>query len=244
MNLFRSEMVMKYSFTRLSLFLVISLVSVSLAMAGTTCPSATYDNYDPNPPGSGTSITCVTNNLQFSQFGFTSSSSGGAALPTPSSIFVTPQTTAGNEGFNFNPGFNEALGASQDDTVTFEVTALNGALIDDLSIFFNGTYSGAGSSTIFSETYCTTGFTTGVCGSFQVQNPPSDLTKTIDIPATTTLFITKDWGATAGANGSAHISSVTNNFSNTVPEPKEIGLMLAGLIGIVLAHRKFRTSVS
>jgi hypothetical protein len=233
---------MNSSFTRLSLFLVISLVSVSLAMAGTACPAATYDNYDPNPPGSGASITCVINNLQFSQFGFTSSSQGGALLPTASSVTVTPQTTLGNEGFNFNPGFTEAPGQEQDDTITFEVTGLNGALINDLSIFFNGSFSGTG-STSFSETYCTTSFTTG-CNVFQVQNPPLNLSKTIDFAGVTTLFITKDWVASAGTNGSAHISSVTNNFSNTVPEPKEIGLMLAGLVGIVLAHRKFRTSVS
>src|SRR5229473_3553733 len=185
--------------------LVGGLLIGSAAMATTTCPNGTYNLYQPSPPGVGPSITCATNNLGFSQFGFTSSASG-ALLPTPASLGVTVIDSPGNHGFNFNPGFTEGPGQSQDVALSFEVSALNGATITDLSIFFNGAIFGTG-STSFSETYCTTSFTMG-CSVFQVNNPPPNLFKDISIAPTTTLFITKDFVASGGVLGSASISKV------------------------------------
>lgn len=242
---------MKSNLTRLSLFLAICLVFVSTAMASTTCPTGTsFASYNPNPPGSVASITCVTDNLQFSQFGFTSTSSGGVITPTPSSISVTvedPAVTSGLDGpgFNFNPGFSVGPGQTEDAAISFEVTALNGTSINDLFIFFNGSVSNppGGANTHYSETYCTGGFNTG-CNVFAVNDPPANLSQLITIPNTTTLYITKDFTVTGGTNGSAGISSVVNEFSSPVPEPREIGLLLFAMVGLVLAHRKIKAAVN
>ncbi len=246
---------MNLSFTRLSLFLAISLVCVSTAMASTTCPtqppaSVTYASYNPGPADVGTSsITCVTDNLQFSLFGFSSAANGGAVTPTPGGTGVVvedPAVTPGIDGagFNFDPGLSVGPNETQDEFITFEVTALNGASINDLFIAFNGSISNppGGANTVYSEKYCTGGFDTG-CNIFQVNDPPSNLAQTITIPDTTTLYITKDFSVSGGTNGSAGISEIVNEFS-TVPEPSEVGLLGLAMIGLVFAHRRIKASVN
>jgi hypothetical protein len=215
-----------------------------LLMASTTpasaaaCAAGAYSTYNPQNPGVGGSITCTIDNLSFSNFSFTGTAGGGANVPTAASINIIPITTPGNEGFTFNPGFIEANGASQDVEVNFEVTALNGAKITDLGIGFNGVASGTGSATSFSEQYCTGGF--GTCNNiFAVTNPPPVLSQEINIPATSTLFVVKDVGATAGTGGSASISAFANTFSQTeVPIPGALPLFATGLVGLWGLRRK------
>jgi hypothetical protein len=228
------------SLSKLMFCVGLALAIAPAAMATTTCPTGFYSAYNPAPPGAGPSITCTTNNLQFSNFNFENpTETGGATLPTPGNTAITPIDVLGNEGFSFNPGFTVGSGQSQDATVTFEVTALAG-VITDLSLFFNGAFSGTG-STSFSETYCTTSFTTD-CNTFQVNNPPPNLDKEITIPATTKLFITKDYAASGGTSGSASISKLTNQFSQ-VPEPASMALLGTALFGAYgLLRRRIRPS--
>ncbi len=245
---------MNFSFTRFSLFLAICLVFVSTAMAATTCPSqppstVNYSAYNPGPVDNGAgSINCATDNLSFSLFGFFGSSNGGAIAPTPSSIGVTvvdPTTTPGADGpgFNFNPGLSVGPGGAQDAEISFKVTAAAGSYINDLFIGFNGAVSNPanGASSSYSEEYCTGGWNTN-CNIFQVNDPPPNLTQLITIPNATTLYITKDFGV-SGGNGSASISLVTNEFS-TIPEPREIGLLILAMVGLVFAHRRIKASVN
>jgi len=217
---------------RFFLMLVAALVMASVAMAAPSCPSpSTYDQY------SSPSITCDINNLEFSQFGF---QAGGTQPPTAAQIGVLTITTPNNEGFQFNPAIIATNGATSDAVLTFEVSGLNGTQINDLFISFNGD-PGTGGATSFVETYCTDSFNSG-CNQFSVTNPPgNNLSKHIDIAPTTHLFITKDFGVTAGANSVASISKVVNQFSN-VPEPSQIGLLLVSMGGIFFARRKFKAS--
>ena len=219
------------------IFLVIAAsIVVPAAMATTTCPSGGYNLYNPQLIGTlSGSITCATNALTFNQFQFGSSASGGAVLPTPAGITVTPLQTLGNEGFSFNPNFSVGAGQSQDVSILFEVTAAPGDMISDLFIFFNGASTGTG-STSFSETYCTISFSLG-CQVFSVPDA-GQISKHIDITPTTQLFITKDFGATGGTSGNASISLVQNNYSNATPEPSALVLFGSGLLGLAGVIRR------
>ena len=65
----------------------------------------------------------------------------------------------------------------------------------------------------------------------------------IDIKPTDHLYITKDFGASRGTGeGSATISAVVNQYSNTsaVPEPASLSMMGLGLLGLGLIGRRKR----
>jgi len=223
---------MKKILSGIAFAFVAACLTSSMAMATTTCPTGGYNLYS--------GLTCATNNLSFSNFGFQATASGGAVTPTAASVAVLPIDVLGDEGFQFNPAFIESAGKLQDVTITFTVTAAPGTLIDDLSIGFNGSFGGTG-STNFSEKYCTISASLG-CTIFSVANPNGDLDKHITITPTTKLWITKDFGASAGVDGNAAISQVTNTYSNTsaVPEPASLSMMGLGLLGLGLIGRRKR----
>lgn len=223
---------MKKILSGIAFAFVAACLTSSMAMATTTCPTGGYNLYS--------GLTCATNNLSFSNFGFQATASGGAVTPTPASVAVLPIDVLGNEGFQFNPGFIEAAGQSQDVTITFTVTAAPGTTIEDLFIGFNGSFGGTG-TTNFSEKYCTVGFNSG-CNIFSVANPNGALDQHIDIAPTTKLWITKDFGASSGSQGNAAISQVVNQYSNTsaVPEPASLSMMGLGLLGLGLIGRRKR----
>lgn len=223
---------MKKILSGIAFAIAAAFLTSSMAMATTACASGNYGSYYPGP------TTCAINNLTFSNFQFNSSALGGATTPTPASVGVVVITTAGNEGFRFNPGFLEGPGETQDVTLGFLVTAAPGTTIDDLFIGFNGT----GGTTNFTETYCSDGFLTGTCGQFAING--GTVNQHITITPTDHLWITKDFGAhcTSGVAGCvATISAVTNQYSNSaVPEPASLSMMGLGLLGLGLIGRRKR----
>src|SRR5882724_6914263 len=105
MTLFTSERQMKFNLTRLSLFTLICMMTVSLAMATPTCPTTTLANGVPPPAyentdGSSNGFVCDFGGLEFSNFH--SFTSGGI---TPSQVGVQPGYLAGTVPPNSDPGF-------------------------------------------------------------------------------------------------------------------------------------------
>jgi hypothetical protein len=231
---------------RYLLVLSVLCLSVSSLAYASPCTSGTFANNVANvttlAPAYSSASVCTIDNLQFSNFSITSSTSGGYSLPTP--VSVTVVTTAGDEGFNFNPGLSVGVGNNADYAIGFTVTAINGATIDDLDIVFNGVSSNGG-LTNYSETISNamSGSTSLPSDDVQLSlgtPPPLGTTTQTDnlaVPATS-LNVLKDFGVSCDsgsqvANCTATVSEVVNTFSNTVtPEPATGVLWITG-IGLI-----------
>ena len=148
---------MKYNFIRLSLLALISLLSVSSVMAAPACPTTTlftpasppnpYENAD----GSSNGFVCDIGNLEFSNF-----STSTPGVP-PSAIGVTPITTPGLEGLEFNGPWGVGQNGQplvQDVNIHFTVTALVGFLTDVHIDLINSTVTGTGNVN-YTEQVCT-----------------------------------------------------------------------------------------
>jgi hypothetical protein len=209
----------------------------------TTCPSGAYSLYlIPN-------FTCQSGNLIFKNFGYSSALSNPSGIAIPASaITVTPVVTDGNEGFQFAGGWNVGTQAGpvsnvQDSVVSFDVMDMTVA-ITDLHLFFNGSFTGTG-TTSATESYCLNhalaGCPGGSSGSINVTNPPPNFNAATSFAAVSSISISKDINATSGTNGTASISQVINQFSNSIPEPLSFVLLGSGLLGLGLLRKRVHT---
>ncbi len=226
---------MKFNLTRLAILTAICLLSVSIGMAGVTCPAPggvpmapTYVTQNIAGNGAANGFVCDLGNLQFSNFTYVNSPN----TVTASGVTVTPITSPGNEGLDFNGGWSAAPGTTSDITIKFTVTALSG-VIDDLGIDIAGAnVQGAGSSISYIEQFCNVG---GTCSIF-TDTPVGPLSTDLSLAASglgssvTQLNIVKDLRITAGSgnNSSAEISDFDNHYSNhAVPEPRTVSVLLS-----------------
>src|ERR1039457_5330750 len=112
---------------KLSLLTCVLLGTSMLAVAS-PCPIATYDNY------LGSGFSCTIDDKTFSNFSYSPSASGGAALIPPSGVAVVPVTTLNNPGFLFTGGFGLISNQTQDELFGFTVRVNQGGNpIDDRS---------------------------------------------------------------------------------------------------------------
>jgi len=227
------------------------LAIASFALTGsafaslTTCPTATYDVYL-----AVANFTCTSGALLFSNFTYSGTAApAGNAIPA-SGVMVTPQTVTGNEGFQFASGWNVATQAGPPPTGSFEDSLIGFEVqgpITDLHLFFNGSFTGTGLTAV-TENYCINHTLSGCPigppsqgGQLMVTNPPPAFNDQTFFPGTVqSIFVSKDINASSGVNGTAHISQVINNFSNT-PEPMTLMLFGSGLLGLGLFRKRLKS---
>jgi len=227
---------------------ILLLAIASFALTGsafaslTTCPTATYDVY------LVANFTCTSGALLFSNFTYAGTAAPPGDVILASGIMVTPQTVTGNEGFQFASGWNVATqppvppgtNSFEDSLIGFEVQGP----ITDLHLFFNGSFTGTGLTAV-TENYCINA-PLGSCGAgnsgqLKVTNPPPAFNDQLFFPGqVTSLFVSKDVNVSSGTNGTAHISQVINNFSNT-PEPMTLMLFGSGLLGLGLFRKRLKS---
>ena len=223
---------------RFVLLILVGALFVSSALASSTdCPN-------PGPYSSYIGITCMTGNLTFGGFGYTSSSTG---TPIPSSaVTVTPITTTLDEGFQFQPSGMTATtilagrNETSDIIISYFVTDPFG--ITGLELTFDGTFTGTGLAGIM-ESYCLNQTTMAGCpalnmGVISVTNPPTLTSNSVTFGAVTSIAISKDFSVASGTNGSATITMGTNTFTNEVPEPISWMFLGTGLAGLLLLRRR------
>ena len=195
------------------------------------CISESMDNYLVLPGGS-----CTINGLTFNGWSYAS------ATVAANHVLVTPVTTPGLEGFNFNASWAATTpNDSEDSTIGFTAS---GASFTDLHLFLLGSATGTGTANV-TETYCfnhavngcPAGPTNG--GQISVTNPPPNFSDIVFMSPQASISVLKDIGVSAGPNGSATISQVTNQFSNS-PEPLSFVLLGTGLLGLGLLRKRIK----
>ena len=218
------------------LTLLAFVVLASSAFATTSpCVPNTMDQYLVLPMGS-----CTINGLTFNGWTYLS------ATVAPNLVSVQPIATPGLEGFNFNASWAaSAPNASEDSTIGFTVSGSN---FTDLHLFVLGQGgpppTGTGTANV-TETYCFNHAVascppgTGNGGQITVTNPPPNLSDIVFMSPQSSISVLKDIGVSAGPNGSATISQVTNQFSNS-PEPLSFVLLGTGLLGLGLLRKRIK----
>ncbi len=216
------------------------LVAATSAMAAPVCVAGTYASYELLTTG------CMINNLLFSNFQDLESASGSAVALTAAAISVTPDSFSLDEGLQFSAPWAVGSQSSLDSNLQFTVQTVNGLnTLDDISLSFNGAPVGSGTSGV-AETYCV--------GSAAGVGHCSTPIQTISVSGgnsgpitqfystTNALSVAKDISVTSGTGGSASISLVDNNYSQTgvVPEPISFVLLGSGLLAIGLLRKRTR----
>jgi len=241
---------MKINLTRIAIILAICLTCVSAAMATPACgqvsatspaqtaafsPLYVTATGDPNSPG----YVCDIGNLQFSNFDYSVTATPPTVPIPPTAVNAIPQTTTGDQGFDFQGGWS----GNQDVSISFTVTALTG-FIDDVNIDLIGANTTGTGEINYLEQFCE------VSGpktcSIYTDTPTGPLTTSINLATQsnlgapqTSLNITKDVFLTTGSNGTAFISKFGNTYTNTVPEPRAVSILLSlGLFAVVVFMKK------
>jgi hypothetical protein len=215
---------MKSNLTRFSLFALVSLVSVSTAMAapacgtsaGTTPSNAALSTLYVTSTGNANGYVCDINNLEFSNF-----ADNSLAVPA-SAITVVPITTTGFEGLEFTGPWSTT--SVEDVDISFTVTALSGLLTDVHIDLNNAQVSGTGNVS-YNETVCE-----GANCSVFVDDSVPGTGKVSNVlylsQPTTSISVDKDLILNAGSNGTASMSNFDNYYSHTVPEPRTVSVFL------------------
>jgi len=229
---------------KVALLLAVVLATAAFGIAQ-DCSNGTMAQY------TVTGFQCSINDQTYQDFMYTSSSNPPGFQIPAGSVNVIPIATPGNPGFEWEApwGVSTSTGVlSQDSLFQFNVMS-NNAPITDLSLSIAGVgFSGTGSINL-DETACLgallpacTGGTTVTLSVF-ANSSGQQLFDEVNFAGVSLVSVSKDLLITAGTNGSAEISEITDQFSEgsgTVPEPGTLSLLGAGILAAAgFARRKF-----
>lgn len=232
---------------KIAAVLVVVLMA-ALAGYAQNCTQTTLNNY------LGSGFQCSINSDQtYSSWNYTSESNPPGFQIPAGSVTVTPITTPNDPGFQFTAPWEASTSSgvlSMDSTIEFNVNSVNP--MTDISISIAGVgFTGTGSITL-DETACLGGVLPTCSGGTEVNlsvfcssiecNQASTFDQ-VNFAGVHEISIEKDLLITAGTDGSAQVSIVSDQFSessSTVPEPGTLGMMGAGIVAIAgFARRKF-----
>jgi PEP-CTERM motif len=225
---------------RLILLMCAVVGTSAIALAG-PCPATTLDAY------LGSGFSCGIDDKTFSNFMYSGTSNPpGFGLPN-GSVAVSPITVPRNPGLQFSAGWfaSTSSGILEEDSLLQYTVNVNrgGLLINDVSLSIGGVaFTGTG-AVIVAETVCL-GAMLPACSGGTVKtlsvfdsSGGSQLFDSISFAGVSEVDVQKDIAIQAGTNGSAALSLVTNQFSET-PEPGSIMLLGSGVLGLAGVLRR------
>ncbi|MGA3055039.1 MAG: PEP-CTERM sorting domain-containing protein [Candidatus Korobacteraceae bacterium] len=226
----------------LSALLVIACVALLSGVGfASACSDTTFDQY------LGSGFNCTIGDKTFSNFAYHSTSNPpGFSIPA-GSIDVAPITTPLNPGFQWSTGWHASTASgvlSQDSLFQFTVNS-SSPNITDVSLSIGGVgFSGTGSVTV-DETVCLgatfPACTGGTVRTLEVFDSSSGIQTydEISFAGVSEVDVQKDVLINAGTNGSATLSLLTNQFSETTtPEPASILLFGSGALALAGVLRR------
>lgn len=198
----------------------------------------------------GAGYSCQVGDKIFSNFSYVSSAFGGALAVPAAGVTVDTLGPVGSGasvfsndiGLQFNAGWNALAGQTTDSDIGFTVTVLGGAItIEDFGlaqvsgVLPNGSASvvenGCGPAPCTPSELAVMTFDSGGSNTQRVAD-------TMFAPLGS-VTVSKDISVTGGTDGAAHLSLVSDTFSQ-VPEPVSMSLMGGGLalLGLVRLRRR------
>ena len=229
---------------KVALLLAVVLATSVFALAG-ACPTTTYDQYLTS------GFSCSIGDQTYQDFAYTGTSNPPGFQIPAAGIGVTPINTPGDFGLQWSAGWGASTASgilTQDSLFQFAVTSSPNPMTD-LSLSIAGVgFQGTGSVNL-DETACLGAMLPSCTGgtivtlSVFANSQGQQLFDQVNFAGVNLISVSKDLLVSAGTNGSAEVSLVTDQFSEgsgTVPEPGTLSMLGAGILAAAgFARRKF-----
>jgi hypothetical protein len=235
-------------FKKLSLMIAFGLAATAMtAFATPVCPDG-----GPLSTFLASGYSCQIGDKVFSNFTYTSSAFGGALAVPAAGITVDTIGPHGSGasligadiGLQFNAGWNALAGQTSDSDIGFTVTVLGGALkIEDFGLAQVSGVLPNGSASVVENGCGPAPCTPSELAVMTFDSGGSNTQRVSDTMFTPrgSVEVSKDISVTGGTSGAAHLSLVTDTFSQ-IPEPMTMGFIGGGLalLGVARLRRRMK----